>query len=136
MDYDKDEIMNLEELLTYIEENAKDVSDLSKIADIRRIEQGDPWRSKLIADVRQGYEAEAIEADLQSQHKGDVIPMTVKEKIRKLAADTNDQGYANACQIWKGHGDSGQEPYGWWLRPFNENERWIGSNLEEVKKLW
>ncbi|KKL99228.1 hypothetical protein LCGC14_1816480 [marine sediment metagenome] len=57
--------MNLEELLTYIEENAKDVSDLSKIADIRRIEQGDPWRSKLIADVRQGYEAEAIEADLQ-----------------------------------------------------------------------
>ena len=65
MDYDKDEIMNLEELLTYIEENAKDVSDLSKIADIRRIEQGDPWRSKLIADVRQGYEAEAIEADLQ-----------------------------------------------------------------------
>jgi len=57
--------VNLEELLTYIEENAKDVSDLSKIADIRRIEQGDPWRSKLIADVRQGYEAEAIEADLQ-----------------------------------------------------------------------
>jgi len=57
--------MDLEELLTYIEENAKDVSDLSKIADIRRIEQGDPWRSKLIADVRQGYEAEAIEADLQ-----------------------------------------------------------------------
>jgi hypothetical protein len=56
--------MNLKELLMYIEENAKDVSDLSKVASIKRIKRGDPWRSKLIADVRQGYEAEAIEADL------------------------------------------------------------------------
>ena len=57
--------MNLKDLLNYIEKNAIDVADLIKIADIRRIKHGDPWRSKLIADARQGYEAEAIEADLQ-----------------------------------------------------------------------
>lgn len=63
--------------------------------------------------------------------------MTVKEKIRKLIADTNGgQGYANACQIWKGYGEMGQEPYGWWLKPFGENAYWIGASWEEIKERW
>lgn len=62
--------------------------------------------------------------------------MTVKQKIRKLIADTWGQGYANACEIWRGHGDLGQEPYGWWLKPFGENARWIGSSWKEIKELW
>ena len=57
--------MNLKDLLNYIEKNAIDVADLIKIADIRRIKHGDPWRSKLIDDIRT-YEAEAIEAELRS----------------------------------------------------------------------
>jgi hypothetical protein len=64
--YKESNKVDLQKLLDYVEKNARDVSDLIKVADIRRIEHCDPWRSKLIKDIRQRYESEAIEADLRS----------------------------------------------------------------------
>lgn len=61
--------------------------------------------------------------------------MIVKEKIRELVEDSKGHGYANACQLWKGLGEMGQGPYGWWLKPFNQTARWIGSRWEEIKEM-
>lgn len=58
------------------------------------------------------------------------------EKIRKMIAATNGEGYANACEIWRGYGISGQKPYGYWLKPFGKNEHWLGSNWNRIQELW
>jgi len=58
------------------------------------------------------------------------------QKIKEFIASTNGIGYANAAQIWRGYGDNGQRPYGYWLKPFGEVARWIGSSLNEIKLLW
>ncbi len=60
--------MDLKKLLDYVEENARDVSDLIKVADIKRIKPGDPWRAHLINDLRSRYEFEITEADLQKEN--------------------------------------------------------------------
>ncbi len=62
--------------------------------------------------------------------------MTVKRQIRKLIADNSNTGDANAHQIWKGYGDMGRFPYGWWIKPFGGNGRWIGENWNEIQELW
>ena len=62
--------------------------------------------------------------------------MTVKDRIRQLVIESSDEGQANACEIWKGYGDLGQAPYGWWLKPFNEQARSIGQSWDEVKERW
>jgi hypothetical protein len=58
--------------------------------------------------------------------------MNAKQKILKKVSEVKDEGYANACQLWKGHGEMGQAPHGWWLKPFNENARFIGSTVKEA----
>lgn len=55
--------MTLQELLDYVKENARDVSDLGEVADIEHIEPGDPYRKTLIRDIRAKYEDEALEAE-------------------------------------------------------------------------
>lgn len=57
--------MNLNELLEYVAKNARDVADLVKVADIRRLEPGDPWRGVLIEELRARYEDEALGAFLE-----------------------------------------------------------------------
>lgn len=58
--------------------------------------------------------------------------MTAKQQILKKVSEVKDEGYANACQLWKGHGEMGQKPFGWWLKPFNENARFLGGNTKEA----
>jgi len=64
--------------------------------------------------------------------------MKVEECIKNLIADTSagGKGYANACQLWRGFGDMGQRPYGWWLKPFGETARFIGRSWKEIKADW
>ena len=58
--------------------------------------------------------------------------MNAEQKILSKVAEAKDEGYANACELWKGYGDMGQRPNGWWLKPFGENARHLGSSVDEV----
>ena len=62
--------------------------------------------------------------------------MNTKEKIRKVIARQYDDGDANACQIWKGWGEMGQGPWGWWVRPFGRVGYFVGSSLEEAREFF
>lgn len=62
--------MELAELLKYVKENAKDVSDLAAIDTIRKTDPGDPYRKTLIKEIRAKYEDEALEAERAEILKG------------------------------------------------------------------
>ena len=51
--------MNINELINFVQENARDVADLAKAHDIMRLEQSDPWRKLLCRELRQKYEDDA-----------------------------------------------------------------------------
>lgn len=53
--------------------------------------------------------------------------MKVAEKIREDLVEQlgYTHGEANAADIYKGHGRDG---YGWYVRPFGENEEWLGED--------
>lgn len=54
--------MKLSDLLKSVEENATDVADLVKVADIRRLEEGDDYRTVLIAELSGRYAVDAATA--------------------------------------------------------------------------
>ena len=58
--------MFLQDLLDYIKENANNLSDLISVADIEKLDKGDPWRKTLVRELRTKYADEAIEADQAS----------------------------------------------------------------------
>lgn len=62
--------MELAELLRYVEENAKDVSDLAAVDTIKKSESCDPYRKTLIKEIRAKYEDEAIEVERAGILKG------------------------------------------------------------------
>ena len=62
--------------------------------------------------------------------------MKTKNKIRAIIASDYDEGYANACHIWRGYGEMGQRPFGWWMRPFGENARYMGMGMKEVQEAF
>lgn len=62
--------MELAELLKYVEENAKDVSDLATVDTIKKSESCDPYRQTLIKEIRTKYEDEALEAEREEVLKG------------------------------------------------------------------
>lgn len=65
-EYFGDKPMNLQNLLDYIEKNARDVSDLADVHKIKTTESGDIYRNSLIRQIREKYEGEAIAADRAS----------------------------------------------------------------------
>ena len=62
--------------------------------------------------------------------------MTVKENIRKMIAKQYNEADANACEIWKGWGEMGQAPYGWWVQPFGRTAYFVGSLLAEAQEFF
>lgn len=60
----------------------------------------------------------------------------MKEKIRKHEAARRGAGYANACEIWKGWGEMGQSPFGWWVRPIGRTAHFVGSNASKVEEFY
>ena len=61
--------------------------------------------------------------------------LKVKERIRSLVAKDSSEGEANACQIWKGYGELGQAPHGWYVKKFNKSANWIGSSWKEIMEI-
>lgn len=59
--------LTLNEVINYVEEHAKDVADLAKVHDIKRMEKNDPWRKQLIKELRERYEGEAETAQRRAE---------------------------------------------------------------------
>lgn len=56
--------------------------------------------------------------------------MKAKEVIREALKKIMDEGEANACQIWKGYGETNRN--GWHIARFGKTPTYFGKSVEEV----
>lgn len=78
------------------------------------------------AEIAEAIKAHAIEFALSD--------LDAREKVRVLLTRVMDKGDVNACRVWRGFGDLGERPYGWWVARFGEPATYWGKSAAEVEE--